>query len=69
MNPGVGMRKSESDAKDDPREHLRDLAALRGLVTERDSITRNSAAWLEYLEREEALTRKIREWARRWDDA
>lgn len=63
------MRKSEPDTKDDPREQYRDLAALRRLVSERDGIDRRSTEWLEYLEREEALTRKIRDWASRSDEA
>jgi hypothetical protein len=61
------MRKSESETKDDPREYLRDLAALRRLVSERDSIERDSADWRELRKREDALTRKIRDWAS-WND-
>jgi hypothetical protein len=61
------MAKPEPDPTGDVDEHYRDLAALRRLANEREALKRDSAEWLEYTRREEALTRRIREWAGRSD--
>jgi hypothetical protein len=62
------MLQSEPDANDELRDHYRDLATLRRLAKERESLDRDSAEWLEHQRTEEALARKIRDWASRSDE-
>ena len=59
------MAHRDARHKDDLQEHSRDLKALRRLSNERTSVQHDSTEWLALERREDALTRKIRDWASR----
>ena len=62
------MKQPDPEANDDLQEHYLDLATLRRLAKERENIERESTEWLEHERSEQALARKIRDWASRSDE-
>lgn len=57
----------ERESDDEIRAHYDDLELLRRVAARRQSVQRETPEWEQLVLREEALTRKIRDWAGRSD--